>query len=440
MICLRTAACVVCGLSLVRPGSAAPTTPQTASPARSRQAGPNQAGPVAKKRTVLLVCERLGDYTYWVVSPNGPGNLATLTADAPQARLALAPDAREVHVLDEAKGTLAIVPVAALSDGARVAVAPSQFQRVRSLVIRVLSGGNEPTTACVVTLADARGQKARRVLTAGDEGRALFSNVRLGRATLTAVWGNGPSSVTQTITVAPGTGGEPATASLALAGTAPTPERPEQKAPSPQAAVNSSLPTLPSQATTATNRESGGSNWISGVVGMVLLAGAGYGALRAARMRGVTVASALHRLGVEMPQNGQAGVAPGSASPATLPLPSLSELPAPASAGRGGNVATLLGTSTPRLVGVAGAPVGAITPLKGTVSIGRDTSNTVALARDQAVSRRHARIETRPDHGFVVIDESSSNGTFVNGARIQEQALRPGDELQIGSARFRFEN
>jgi pSer/pThr/pTyr-binding forkhead associated (FHA) protein len=41
---------------------------------------------------------------------------------------------------------------------------------------------------------------------------------------------------------------------------------------------------------------------------------------------------------------------------------------------------------------------------------------------------------------FEVIDEGSSNGTYVNGQRIAgRQALSPGDEVQVGSARFRFE-
>jgi pSer/pThr/pTyr-binding forkhead associated (FHA) protein len=38
-----------------------------------------------------------------------------------------------------------------------------------------------------------------------------------------------------------------------------------------------------------------------------------------------------------------------------------------------------------------------------------------------------------------VRDEGSSNGTFVNGVRIQEQPLFPGDIIRVGSTELRFE-
>jgi len=40
---------------------------------------------------------------------------------------------------------------------------------------------------------------------------------------------------------------------------------------------------------------------------------------------------------------------------------------------------------------------------------------------------------------FVIYDEGSSNGTFVNNVRVERQPLRAGDVVQIGSTRFRFE-
>jgi pSer/pThr/pTyr-binding forkhead associated (FHA) protein len=52
------------------------------------------------------------------------------------------------------------------------------------------------------------------------------------------------------------------------------------------------------------------------------------------------------------------------------------------------------------------------------------------------VSRHHCDLVT---HGgrLVVVDCQTTNGTFVNGQRIEvEQELRPGDHLQIGSLEF----
>jgi hypothetical protein len=95
--------------------------------------------------------------------------------------------------------------------------------------------------------------------------------------------------------------------------------------------------------------------------------------------------------------------------------------------------------SGPRLVGVAGPMTGRAFPLgPGGVSLGREADNDVALEGDQTASRRHARVEGA-DGTYVVRDEGSSNGTYLNGARVTDAPLRPGDELTVGQSRFRFE-
>ena len=73
------------------------------------------------------------------------------------------------------------------------------------------------------------------------------------------------------------------------------------------------------------------------------------------------------------------------------------------------------------------------------MTFGRDTGNSVSLADDTTVSRRHASLRSEAG-GFIVADEGSSNGIYVNGVRVSgSQAIRPGDEVQIGNTRFRFE-
>ena len=64
-----------------------------------------------------------------------------------------------------------------------------------------------------------------------------------------------------------------------------------------------------------------------------------------------------------------------------------------------------------------------------TLTIGRGPTNVVVL-HDQGVSRHHARLEFVNGSWFIT-DLQSSNGTFVNGARVTLQALRPGDQIQI---------
>jgi adenylate cyclase len=72
------------------------------------------------------------------------------------------------------------------------------------------------------------------------------------------------------------------------------------------------------------------------------------------------------------------------------------------------------------------------------LTIGRLPSNEVCLP-DEHVSRQHARVEYRRDACYIV-DLGSSNGTKVNGVKIKEKALAPGDIITIGKNRLRFED
>ena len=48
------------------------------------------------------------------------------------------------------------------------------------------------------------------------------------------------------------------------------------------------------------------------------------------------------------------------------------------------------------------------------------------------VSRVHCRLTLLPDGALEVRDLESTNGTFVNGQRIETARLAPGDRLQVG--------
>lgn len=67
------------------------------------------------------------------------------------------------------------------------------------------------------------------------------------------------------------------------------------------------------------------------------------------------------------------------------------------------------------------------------ISLGRGQDNDITI-NDASVSRHHATI-TQTSSGFVVKDNGSSNGTFINGNRIQgECTLSVNDILKFGSA------
>jgi hypothetical protein len=203
--------------------------------------------------------------------------------------------------------------------------------------------------------------------------------------------------------------------------------------------------------------EPGGANsWAPGVIGLVALgAGIFYG-IRYAKQKGITVASFLKQLGVEMPQDAVGNTVPLKAAkpePAPLPpLPSLADLPtaivqptpgilSASAAVKGGVPAPTVNyrTGAPRLVGTIGVVAGEVFLLEEGMTIGREESNTLALTQDMTLSRRHARIE-KQNGAWVIADVGSSGGTFVNRQRIPGTLpLHPGDEIQMGAVSFRFE-
>ena len=67
----------------------------------------------------------------------------------------------------------------------------------------------------------------------------------------------------------------------------------------------------------------------------------------------------------------------------------------------------------------------------GVRTLGRATGADFGL--DGAlVSRVHCRLTALPEGGLEVRDLDSTNGTFVNGKRVQTAQLASGDRIQVG--------
>jgi FHA domain len=74
------------------------------------------------------------------------------------------------------------------------------------------------------------------------------------------------------------------------------------------------------------------------------------------------------------------------------------------------------------------------------LTIGRGRQNDIAIGSDEYASARHARFEPRQD-GVWVQDLGSTNGTFLNGARLEHpRRLTPGDVVRIGETDLRYES
>jgi pSer/pThr/pTyr-binding forkhead associated (FHA) protein len=82
---------------------------------------------------------------------------------------------------------------------------------------------------------------------------------------------------------------------------------------------------------------------------------------------------------------------------------------------------------------------GSVLELKEPTVAGRGPESSLQLDGDDFASARHARIEPRVD-GVWIEDLGSTNGTFVNGARVTtERLLQPGDVLRLGQTELRLE-
>ena len=76
--------------------------------------------------------------------------------------------------------------------------------------------------------------------------------------------------------------------------------------------------------------------------------------------------------------------------------------------------------------------------IRHNLSMGRSSTNTLVL-REEKVSRRHAIIHAQDIGEFWLADLGSSNGTVLNGRRLQlPMLLHDGDQIGIGNAVYVF--
>jgi hypothetical protein len=73
------------------------------------------------------------------------------------------------------------------------------------------------------------------------------------------------------------------------------------------------------------------------------------------------------------------------------------------------------------------------------LTVGRGGQNDIVLPNDEYASARHARFEPRQD-GVWVQDLGSTNGTYLNGARLEgPRRVTPGDIVRVGETDLRYE-
>ena len=73
---------------------------------------------------------------------------------------------------------------------------------------------------------------------------------------------------------------------------------------------------------------------------------------------------------------------------------------------------------------------------KPVVNLGRAENNDIVI-KNLSVSRNHAQVFRRGKK-FYIRDLESTNGTYVNGRRVKERVLKPGDLITLGDAKLEF--
>ncbi|MCX7636139.1 MAG: FHA domain-containing protein, partial [Syntrophales bacterium] len=74
--------------------------------------------------------------------------------------------------------------------------------------------------------------------------------------------------------------------------------------------------------------------------------------------------------------------------------------------------------------------------LEREITIGRGPENDIVIA-DDMVSLRHAKITLRPE-AIIIDDLDSTNGTIINGIRVDSHILQTGDRILLGSTEMVF--
>jgi pSer/pThr/pTyr-binding forkhead associated (FHA) protein len=88
--------------------------------------------------------------------------------------------------------------------------------------------------------------------------------------------------------------------------------------------------------------------------------------------------------------------------------------------------------------GGGGLRAGVAFALDGSTTIGRSPETDIQI-EDQFASSRHARIYERDGYLYIE-DMGSTNGTYLNGRRLDaRELLRADDRIRIGDTEFRYE-
>lgn len=364
---------------------------------------------------------KAGTYEVWSGTDSSlpPLEVSTIEGDSGTALIGTG---EKLFVLDKETGNLA----AKAPTGNALTLKASDFNLIGRTIVRVEHEG-KPVAAASVSV---KGRPAQ-VLDPQSSGQAVFVGLKPGPVTVEVVYRSGErmaAPIRQTMEISlQRSKPEPVlvisipdeVATIEAAGSAAAPA---SKAETPPVRLTESRSTLGSIVTY--------------LVVLALVAAIGWFGYQWMVKNQEKVKPHLQKLGVDIPEPQAQPVDDPVPPPIAIPEPPQKIIlddaaPAPISV-----AATPMVSGSPRLVGDSGM---VLDIEEGIGLVGRDDAHLYGLPAENTVSRKHAQISR--DGGTVVVkDLGSTNGTFVNGAKVDDEAtLRPGDTVQFGAVRFRFE-
>ena len=394
-------------------------------------------------KTVNIAFAGEGDREVWISPSTSPGDFPTATsAQGTSINLPLPdkPEGMTVYVHNKATGNVATKPLADVLKAGSWKVDPKDETRVFQLAFNITSDGKPVASAVVKAKAGAENREA--ILGPADKGVAKIYNLPVGQVEVIVQYkGEAGNKTTpaQNFEAKLGAGlGKPkdivindkvetvADGPVKVApatdtkGAEPTESKSSGKSQDRRDDVQVSNPLV---------------SFLNLVLGIAVIGGIVYGIYHYVKKNPKQVEDTLKKVGLAQvePPVGDLPATPPQPQP-IKPIDLGGAPPTAAVVSPMGAPATAV--KNPRLVKSDGSVV---LIQDGSNIVGRDEGLSVSLPGESSVSRQHARLDKAGDD-VRISDMGSTNGTFINGARLSgETLLKPGDNIQFGAIAFRFE-
>lgn len=339
-----------------------------------------------------------------------------------------------VVIHDKKTGLVAEHPLKDLLAAGSWTLKPEDYKRVFQVNIKVFQGEGKPVASGNVMLT-AGADKRSNLLSPGDNGTVSFKNLPKGEVAVQVQYKAKDQTKTTAKQIFKGEiqDGKPLEFTITISDSVETVTKEE----TPEKGESDKPAAKDSKETSRPQGETGGFGTLVGLLlGLALLGGIGYGIYRYVKASPDQTKEILSKVGLQ-PVDPAASASPVAAPDPPKPLQKIVlDDSAPTSLGTPAPVFGAPAVKNPRLVLADG---NVLLLQDGSSEVGRDASKAIAFASESSVSRTHAVLRRSGDDVFVA-DAGSTNGTFVNGARLSsETLLQPGDVVMFGSITCRFE-